>query len=227
MDLGQLTEKVEQILVGATSDVLAGIHGELDQAQVEAEDRHSFQEMRNSAFVVFDTGNRFVDMPSNWLRSDPLLLPYYVDGSTSPATTRKMEWAPSYDDMLSLYPTTDHDGPPKYVVEHMWVGVRKIFVFPFPDDTYLVDLAYLQRFVSPSDATSDNFFMETMPYYLAWKAASEGLQLLRNFELAAIYAAKAEAQFQRNVRLDKRSKLRGNTLRVQRDANAPFNQEIR
>lgn len=235
MDLAKLTEKVTKILVAPTTDILADINDELDAAQEDAEERYQFQPTKkvfNYTFTASSGGAGSVALrPTDWIRTDSHDKPYYYVTENDQKVAKFLTWAPDQDDALMATGDVLQTGAPKRLLEAgegaSGLGAPLIIVLPQVDDDYEVFISYFAHLTLPSQQSGENWFMEKWPYYLIWKSASELLQTMRNFELAALYAGKAEGQFRQMKRYDKRPRLKHDTLRLKRDANAPYNQELR
>lgn len=238
MQLSQLRQKVEDILIDVPTVVEKNIDSEIDAAQVEAEDRHPFKVME-SIFqeTIAYQENRF-EKPSDWIRSDPNQMPYYVGFDGTTLTNNIIQWIPTHSDVLKLYGSdVNEEGHPIHISDGVYVGpntfVDEFGIYPRADDEgdwggYLIRVPYLKRISLPSTmGTSENWFMANAARYLIFKAASELLTMNRDHEESQLYALKAEREIRRMIRLDKRSKLKGDTLPLQRDVKAPFNQRLR
>jgi len=221
--------RVQKILVGATSDVLADVSSEIDAAQVEAEDRHAFLAMDDTFLEALTGGsNTGFSTPSDWIRPSSRWTPYYNEfGDDGEREAKHLKWAPTTGSMHKTYTDLTDEDEPKYIEHYATSGILKLRVYPVPDQAYNLIIPYVRHLDPPSTASPQNWFMKNADRYLVWKAASELLTLSRNFELSTYYMVKAEGELQRLIRADRRSKQHGDTLPVRRDANAPFNQRMR
>lgn len=239
MNLTELTDKVTNILIDAPASVTDEIHNELDAAQAEAEDRYAFSVMEDLFGESLALDENTIDKPADWHRSNPFMMPYYIYQFTPTWQNKELIWAATYDDMQKHYLSSDalYTGQPKFILDGAVLGQSvdndKLTIYPRGDGegpqsgSWPLKIPYIKRLDSPSTASSETWFMTDAWRYLVFKAASECLSLNRDHEESTLYALKAEREFKRIMRQDKRSRLKGTTLPIQRDAGAPFNQRLR
>lgn len=222
MNFGQLQDRVETYVLDLPTATLAEIPGWINSAMRAAQDRHNFRFMEASTqFTTTAATRKLADLPATW--KEHRALPYLTadDGAT-----REIHWAASSSEMVRLFgvSTTLDIGDPEFVHENG----DQLDVWPFPDGLsdyaggeYRVTVPYWSRFADMSLDADTNWLTQNAADYLTFYATAEAMTFNREEERAAVYVSKAERDFTRLVRRDKRSRLDNRfTMGFHRDVHA-------
>lgn len=225
----ELKSRVEDYVLDLPSETEALVGEWINKAMREAEERHNFRHMEAEASFTTVEGQRSLgDKPDDWkeARTAPWLL--FNDGDS-----REIAWAASESDMIRTYAVEDADdeGRPEFVLE----TPDGFEVYPFPDgrsdysdDEYRVKIPYWARTDNLSGDNDTNWWTDEAHWYLTYAAVAEGMIFNREEERAQTYILKAENELQREVRLDKRSRLpRRLTLTRRGDVYGPGKRPVR
>jgi hypothetical protein len=209
--IASIKQQVLDIWIDDPSEVTSRVEEFVNDAQVEAEDRHDFRDMRKWLVNVATPATRNLLVNStNVLRWSPGS--YWLDHSGNPHPVKIVddlgeilrEFAPS---------DTDDDGAPKFIYDVPDSSVLQ--VYPYPDEnttagtayvstSYLIYLAYIQRLpVLVEGSVNTNWFSDHGHKYLIASAAARGLIILRNRMEASYWTRQAEMEYKKMRRLDK------------------------
>jgi hypothetical protein len=215
MNFEDLKRNVEGYVLDLPEGVPSLIGKWINDAIREAARRHNFQFMAQELSVeTVEQERKLTDLPGQWKESRSLPFILRQDGSV-----REIEWAPSELEMLRMYSAAlpaegsqapVDEGAPRYVL----VKGDELQVFPFPDTrsdwnngNYRLRLPYW-AYPEPLESDSDcNWITEQHPFYVIFKAASEGLMFNREEQRGQFWAGKAEMQFHRARSEDKLATL--------------------
>lgn len=224
-----LKTRVENYLLDLPSETQALVGEWINKALREGEERHNFRHMEAEAAFTTVTGQRSLGTkPSDWkeARTAPWLL--FNDGES-----REIAWAASASDMVRTYAVGDaeDEGRPEFVLET--AAGFEVYPFPdgqadYPDDEYRVNIPYWARTADLAADADTNWWTDEASWYLTYAAVAEGMIFNREEERAQTYILKAENELQREIRLDKRSRLpRRLTLTPRADVYAPGKRPVR
>jgi hypothetical protein len=208
MNFGQLQARVKAYLIDVPAATDAEVPAFLNAALRTAQDRHNFRFMEAEASFVTVEGERVLGaLPDDW--KEHRALPYLLGVSGS---TAEVEWAASRSEMVRLFgeSVTLDAGAPKFVLE----TATQLHIYPFPDGRslhpdgeYRIFVPYWSRLPDMTAGVDSNWFTDNAADYLTFFATAEGMVINREEERASVYVTKAENEFQRLVRRDKRSRL--------------------
>lgn len=218
----EIRNRVEEYLIDLPSETGALVPNWVNRAVRVAEDRHNFRHMEAEVEYTTLEGDRELGpLPEQWKEFRALPWLHLGDGAA-----REIYWAADQSEALRLYSEDDPDdiGAPRHILQ----TDANFEVFPFPDGQslwddgeYRVRVPFWRRTAALTASTDENWFTANAEWYLVYAAVGEGMLFNREEQRAEIYITKAETEFQRLVRTDKRSRLDNRfTFAAYRDARA-------
>lgn len=215
MDFQTLQSHVENYLLDVPAETSQLVPDWINMAVRQAADRHNFQFMKaETELETVEDQRELGDIPDGWKerRYPPWL--QHQDGSVT-----EIRWAPSESEMVRAFGQAQpaqgssvpaDRGSPEFILEQD----STLEVFPFPDSRadwdngeYRVVVPYWSEPAELSANTDANWITENMPFYVIFFAAAEGFLFNRDEERSKYYQQRAEEQFLRGRKADKRKQL--------------------
>jgi hypothetical protein len=230
--LAEIRTKVQRRLVDITAGITAETDDLINSAIREAEETYNFRIMQASTELVTTLATRRLpasstSIPTDWKESRAK--PYLREGQDGELGTQNIQWAPSLEEMVLLYSLDDPNdkGQPQFILEDF--AADEFSVFPFPDGAslwtdgeYRVTIPYWKFLPALVDDGDTNWFTNNMTNFVTEWAIAEGFLLNWDEERAGVWLTKAQVNFNRGKKFDKRAKLpRDLTLNLKRDVFAP------
>jgi hypothetical protein len=230
-DRDNIADRVAGILIDDNPDAVARIVPEIQKAQSDLETRsYKFlvQEAVISPTPQCTTGSpELCAVPSDWIEpnGDPFfyqIAPFDQIGFVTPP----LSWESSIEEMLKIYPPalspSTYSMPSLLYIEPI---LGKIYLSPWPDDTYTIWVPYYKRLASLAAGSDSNWWTDNAEDYLAFRAAARVLSFNRDPEYMK-YEVMAEAEFKRLKRVDKLARYRkhGSRVRPRRDVHGTMRQ---
>lgn len=205
----EIRDRVKAYLIDVPVETEPLVREWVNKAMRDAQSRHNFASYADTLSLETAEGQRtLAAKPTNWKEHRALPWLEHEDGGSD-----EIGWAASKSEMIRLHPEdedSDEGGEPEFVLELP----DEFHVFPIPDErslwpdgNYRVRLPYWRLEPAMESENDSNFFTTDLEWYLTFSAVAEGLIFNREEERSAVYVEKAEHEFQRAVRKDKRSKL--------------------
>ena len=223
----QLQDRVKNRIIDLPDATVAEIPNFINEAIIDAENTHNFRIMEASIEMVTTQGTHTLGDIASFkeMRARPWVRMF--EGNQV-----QIEWAPSEDQINAYYARNDLTaiGRPESILQ---VDIdddqtASFEVYPyadglsnFPDDEYRVNLPYwkyLPRLVGDND---ENWFTNNAEQFVVWAAAAKAFEFNEDDQRADRNLLKAQAELQKLVKVDKRSRLARNlVLTPRRDVNA-------
>lgn len=136
-----------------------------------------------------------------------------------PTKTVGVDWIEG-DDVARFYGAQTVDGLAKHVYDAAPDAIGGPLFYAYPKHTTVVSnlLIPCDFHLGPaldapaSDRSTANWFTNAAPRFLEWYAAAVALELEEDFEKAAVYARKAEAELKRLIRLDRKAAVKATAV---------------
>lgn len=224
----QLQDRVKRRIIDLPDETLLEIPTFINEAIRDAQEMHNFRIMEKTIELTTTQGTHTLGQVSRFkeMRAKP-----WVRLSTG--GQHVIDWAPSEEEMLVLYPKNDVTtsiGAPKFVLQTVLDADQTVTleVWPFPDglsghpgDEYPVNVPYweyLPPLVSDNDT---NWFTNNAEQYVVWAASAKAFEFNEDEMRADRNLLKAQAELLKLKRIDKRSRIeRSMVLTPRRDVHA-------
>lgn len=228
----QLQDRVKARIIDLPAATVAEVPLFVNKAIRDAQERHNFRIMEASQEFVTTPNDHALGtiLDLKEIREKPWLR--IGDGGTL-----EIEWGASHSDIVRMYATTDTTdaGRPETIFQASIDddGVASFEVYPYPDTNslhldgnYRVNIPYWRYLPNLVVETDTNWFTNFGDEFVFLQATARAFE--SNFDEARAdrYFARATIEFQKLVKIDKRSRLpRSLVLVPRRDVHAIHHQD--